>query len=90
MKTILRSFAALVLAASFTAFASEDFNAAWEAAEAKRAEAGKAGEPSLAVQLAAFGKLILGDQSPGQIQKGYKWYAWAQAGQVGAACSIIV
>ena len=43
MKNILRSFAALILAASFTAFASEDFNAAWEAADAKRAEAGKAG-----------------------------------------------
>ena len=43
MKNILRSFAALALAVSFTAFASEDFNAAWEAADAKRAEAGKAG-----------------------------------------------
>ena len=46
MKNLLRSFAALVLAivaASCSTFASEDFNAAWEAADAKRAEAGKAG-----------------------------------------------
>ena len=48
MNKVLRSFAALLVAGSFSfgsmsVMASEDFNAAWEAADAKRKEAAAVG-----------------------------------------------